>query len=253
MSERVNWNSISNEALLAEIGRRELDLRSGIGEAAVVGSQSDNLEQEPMPSPASLFALQPELTLEKGEKITRSTGFIFLLSSGYIASYSFINGERNVQYIYAPDEIFPLQNASRVVSEQDIVYRALNIATYKAMPKVEFDGLMQSDSGVARVVVKQMEERLAFLTERIDVLQQRKAYGQVAYQLTILAVRFGKCSEGVWSISLPLGHQEIADLLGLTRETTSRTISLLKRQGLVSYNKWHQLVIPNLEALRGVI
>ncbi|MCC2653361.1 MAG: helix-turn-helix protein [Microvirga sp.] len=47
-------------------------------------------------------------------------------------------------------------------------------------------------------------------------------------------------------IELRMSRQEIADYLGLTIETVSRTFSALRRANLISYRKQDEVVVPNL-------
>ncbi|NLE49895.1 MAG: winged helix-turn-helix domain-containing protein, partial [Chloroflexi bacterium] len=45
-------------------------------------------------------------------------------------------------------------------------------------------------------------------------------------------------SEG-WLIQMPLGRQDIADMLGITVETASRTLSQFRKDGLIrSGRRW---------------
>lgn len=237
---------ISDGELLAGVTRR------CIGDIALAGSQLDSTESET--SLTEIFALQPELILEKGEALRHADEYVCMLGSGIVASHLFTaRGERNIQYIYKPGDVFPVQTVFGVKPKSDIIYGALGYVTYRSLTRDRFEEFLRSNPSVALGVEKQIVEQLSLLSERIDILQQRRAYDQVAYQIAALAVRFGRSNEQIWSISSPIGHQEIADLLGLTRETTSRMIGHLKRDGLVSYNKWHQLVVPDLGALKNTI
>ena len=50
-------------------------------------------------------------------------------------------------------------------------------------------------------------------------------------------------------IALPMTRQEIADYLGLTIETVSRTFSAMKRQGLLSFERQDRVRLPDLAAV----
>jgi CRP-like cAMP-binding protein len=62
--------------------------------------------------------------------------------------------------------------------------------------------------------------------------------------LNILAKRFGKENEGgdKSEIIVPLTQQDIANLLGLTRETVATELKKLKDKGYVYYDKWQFVV-----------
>jgi CRP/FNR family transcriptional regulator len=58
----------------------------------------------------------------------------------------------------------------------------------------------------------------------------------------------GRPSGGVVRVKLTLTHEEMAQLIGCSRETVSRTLSEFKRQRLVEVNG-ATLVVRDLEAL----
>ena len=58
----------------------------------------------------------------------------------------------------------------------------------------------------------------------------------------------GRPSDGVVRVKLALTHEEMAQLIGCSRETVSRTLSEFKRQRLVEVNG-ATLVVRDLEAL----
>lgn len=75
------------------------------------------------------------------------------------------------------------------------------------------------------------------------------SYHRVIVALVLAAKRFGvKGKKGLNIIKLPLTHQEIADIAGITRETVSLAMVKLENKKIISY-KGHNLMINNLEAL----
>lgn len=63
--------------------------------------------------------------------------------------------------------------------------------------------------------------------------------------LNWLAGRFGREIEAGQLIDLRLTHQEIADLLGTTRVTITRTLNQLERQGIISRQAHQLIVLPD--------
>ena len=63
------------------------------------------------------------------------------------------------------------------------------------------------------------------------------------------AARHGRPGDPVF---LPMSRSDIADYLGLTTETVSRTVTLLKKQGLIELLDDKQIGLSRLSALREI-
>lgn len=78
---------------------------------------------------------------------------------------------------------------------------------------------------------------------RINALEQSKAAAKVLYTIHFLCVRFGReIKENMVRIELPLTQQDLANFMGLTRETTGIELKKLQRQGVLSYRKQNYVV-----------
>ena len=59
---------------------------------------------------------------------------------------------------------------------------------------------------------------------------------------------YGRRDGHVIHLDIPLTHQEIADMVGTTRQTVTSTLSRLKRQGVLSIDT-HRIDIESEELL----
>ncbi len=75
---------------------------------------------------------------------------------------------------------------------------------------------------------------------------------RLATALVIAVKRFGKEKENNIHISLPLTHQDLADLTGLTRETVSRQMSDFKKRHIESYDD-ASITVPSLSKLEALL
>jgi CRP/FNR family transcriptional regulator, nitrogen fixation regulation protein len=78
-----------------------------------------------------------------------------------------------------------------------------------------------------------------------SLLLSRLAECRVATFLIDLSMRLQKTS----SLDLPMSHQDIADHLGLTIETLSRTITTLEKSGSIARSSCRTLVLRNCASL----
>lgn len=85
---------------------------------------------------------------------------------------------------------------------------------------------------------------------RINALEQSKAREKLIYTLYFLCLRYGKGQNKRVTLPFDLTHQDIANLVGLTRETTAMEMSKLKKQKAVTYrNQNYSIDTERLMAL----
>jgi CRP-like cAMP-binding protein len=84
-------------------------------------------------------------------------------------------------------------------------------------------------------------------------MKNKKAIDKVAMLLPYLISKSGKkLRPDVYQLQLKLSHQEIADLSGVTRETTTTLIKELEKAGVIDQRKGHWIVnTKKLEAISG--
>lgn len=78
--------------------------------------------------------------------------------------------------------------------------------------------------------------------ELIEIMHCRQADASLFQLLTWLAKRFGQEVEQGQLIDLRLTHQDIADLIGLTRVTVTRLINDFEKQGIIQ-RKQRQFIV----------
>jgi CRP/FNR family transcriptional regulator len=93
---------------------------------------------------------------------------------------------------------------------------------------------------------------LAQAQDHIMVLGRKTATERIATVLLKLVDRIGKQGTSGCALDLPMTRSDLADYTGLTTETVSRTLSQMKREGLVDTIGVRGLHIPRIEALAGI-
>ncbi|WNN91020.1 Crp/Fnr family transcriptional regulator [Gloeocapsopsis dulcis] len=82
-------------------------------------------------------------------------------------------------------------------------------------------------------VVEAMLLHIQRLGELMEILHRRQAETALLHLLAWLAKRFGQEVEQGQLIDLRLTHQDIAELVGLTRVTVTRLLSNFEKQGII--------------------
>lgn len=119
-----------------------------------------------------------------------------------------------------------------------------------------FQRFVERHPDLSMKISMKMGERVRELEHRLADLVFRDVPGRLASLILRLAEKHGTVHHGQGElIDLRLTHQEIANLIGATRESASISISRLRRQGLIEVDQ-HRFVVlnrPGLEALLGEV
>jgi CRP-like cAMP-binding protein len=121
---------------------------------------------------------------------------------------------------------------------------------YRLPRDVLFDAIQQSPAISSYMFEHYATSFIGSLLE-INALEQSKGSEKIIHMLQYLLMRFPGKKEGDWhKIELRVTHQDLANMTGLTRETTSTELNKLRRKGIVEYaNQHYSLNIPLLRSL----
>jgi CRP/FNR family transcriptional regulator len=118
------------------------------------------------------------------------------------------------------------------------------------VPKEELHNIINSNKEIIRFLLDQTASRYISSTMHVHALEQSRASNKLLYVLQFLALRFGKkLSKSSYEINMRLTHQDIANLMGTTRETTSTEIGSLVKKGVL-VNKDLKFIFNTDKALR---
>ncbi|SFJ32254.1 CRP/FNR family transcriptional regulator, anaerobic regulatory protein [Paenibacillus sp. UNC496MF] len=101
----------------------------------------------------------------------------------------------------------------------------------------QFERLMINRPQLALKFLKTLSDRLK---EREDQLEQLALHGlrrRLLHLLSTLSEKFGVIQDGYARIDLPLSHQEIANMLGASREAVSGVMSELAKEGVIKTSR----------------
>jgi CRP/FNR family nitrogen fixation transcriptional regulator len=132
--------------------------------------------------------------------------------------------------------------------EQPASAEAVTDVSLIAFPRVCFDRLARENADARKQLLCHMSESLQSAQQHLFVVSCQKAQERVASFLLRLADRLDVMSGD--RMTMPMNRQDIADYLGLTIETISRSLTSLRSDGLLLIPNAHQIIIRDTEALR---
>jgi CRP/FNR family transcriptional regulator, anaerobic regulatory protein len=109
---------------------------------------------------------------------------------------------------------------------------AITEVTLCRYKRAAFERLIDEVPGFAKRLLAVTSHELRAAQDRMLLLGRKTATEKVASFLLLMAERHGE--EGADEIDVPMTRSDIADYLGLTIETVSRTLTKLKQDGLIA-------------------
>jgi CRP/FNR family transcriptional regulator, nitrogen fixation regulation protein len=134
--------------------------------------------------------------------------------------------------------------------DQPVSAEAVTEVTLIAYPRSCFDRMAQENAAVRTQLLCHISSNLLTAHQHLFVLGCQKAKERVASFLLRLADRMDVMEGDRLDISM--SRQDIADHLGLTIETISRTITALRSDGIVLIPNTSQIVLRDMAALRAL-
>jgi CRP/FNR family transcriptional regulator len=117
------------------------------------------------------------------------------------------------------------------------------------MPLATLRELAQSDTRLGIKLYEALSRELMAARELLFTVSQRTAAERIAAFLLALSRRNVRRGESSREIVLPMTRMDIADFLGLTIETVSRTLTKLRSDGVIDLEQCILVSILKPEAL----
>ncbi|MGE5403727.1 MAG: Crp/Fnr family transcriptional regulator [Candidatus Saccharibacteria bacterium] len=125
----------------------------------------------------------------------------------------------------------------------------LDQTTVAVISKVDFEMLIDQIPHLGRKVISILGDRLREADQQIKDLLFLNARSRVICNLVQLAEKHAKLEKGRMKVPLKLTHAELANLIGVSRETATKVITDLQDSGLITIER-KQIVVHDLEKLQ---
>ncbi len=167
--------------------------------------------------------------------------YFYKVMSGTVRTYKILNdGRRQVGAFYLPGDIFGLEMGE----EHAFSAEAINASKILVIKRSAVVGLATQDNEVARQLWALTGRELKRVQDHI-LLLIKTAQERVVSFLLEMAARM----PGGNAFELPMSRQDIADYLGLTIETVSRTLTHLENAAAIELPSSRRVILRNRAAL----
>ena len=211
------------------------------------------MELTPSEKLKNFFADSVPTKARRGEVVLRPTDLrssAFYIHKGYAKDTAISHtGREFTIFIFKPEDIFSYTWIFNKVRSAGHTFRAMTECILYEKNREAFLLFLEKNPDVQFMITQRISTRMRGLILRMEQLVFGGATQKVASIMEILAERFGKETTKGIQIQIPLTQQDIADLIGISRETTSIEINKLVQEGVIERNSGNY-VIKNSKKLQ---
>lgn len=199
-----------------------------------------------------LFSQQPLETFERGQAVFRDDDpaiHVFKIVSGLVRIAKILNdGSRVITDFFYPGEIFGLAPDERYLGDAE----AVGEVKLRRLSRNRFQQAVDSSEQLRPQFVNWLYREMASAQARMVLLTRKKAEERVCDLLLTLARRAGNDNGPASEIEIPISRIDMADYLGLTIETVSRTMTNLIRRGVIQSSARYRFTIRKPALLKSL-
>jgi len=173
---------------------------------------------------------------------------IFFVESGLVKTYKRGAEQKEIiLQIVGPGEVFGEQ-ALGSESSRSVAAEVLHEGSIYVIPRDLFVRTCERRPDLWREISALLTARKKQLEKKIELLCLHDVEYRILYYAAELARSFGSKVNGSSEYTIPLSQGELAALIGATRETTSTTLNVLARRGLLRLGR-RQLIVPSIDGV----
>lgn len=173
---------------------------------------------------------------------------VYFVSRGVVALYTITKtNSRKIVFFLGPGRL--LNHNVLGTRPNTLFAEVISDAILLSIPREEFSALVQAHPALTRALLACYETDLWRMSHQLkNTAGYLPVERKLAIKLRKLAQEFGRPTPQGTALSFPLTITQMADFVGVPRETASRACKRLGELGLVGY-KNRRFVIPDQERL----
>lgn len=177
----------------------------------------------------------------------------YIIRDGVVRAYTITSsGEERIVAFYSKGDILPLSWLLGETTNALFYYDALTDVRLMAVEKDEFLQNVMDDKVILASLLKFINTQSTALLLRITGLEQSRAIEKIGFTLYYLLFRYGvEKTPGCFAVNIKMSQLVVANLVGLTRESTTKNLKILKDKGVIDYD--HSSYTINKAKLEGFL
>jgi CRP/FNR family cyclic AMP-dependent transcriptional regulator len=179
----------------------------------------------------------------------------YVLKDGIIKEYDISSqGNEQTTWLINRYEVFPFPWLIGAANIASYYYETASDCKLYVLDRQSYLKLINDDHEFLLGELTNQAKKEMYQTRRLAAILNIKAKAKLVNTFQYLVETYGKLlKDGLVEINIPLTHQDIANLTGLTRETVSKEIGLMKKSGLVVIPTNRSIYAINISKLNQLV
>lgn len=178
---------------------------------------------------------------------------LYFVNEGKIKLYKYTkDGKEQILHVLSEGDFFGELDLIKP-SKYGFNAKAIVDAKICTLTKDEMKDIMMRNPEIGIKLLETVGERLSKVENLVQNLATNDVDSRMAYLITDLMEKYGESKGDNISIVLPLSREEMANYIGVTRETISRKLKKFEDENLIKIIGTKNIVILDEEGLRDYI
>ena len=176
----------------------------------------------------------------------------YYIKSGKVKVYrTYEDGKEHIIHIFNEGNVFGEATlfSSIPYPASAMVYEDAVIGIIK---NLDLEYLVKQNFELALKIIKVLTQRLVFAQNKIKDLAFNDVFARTASLFLKLAKEYGKPGSSGQVIDIQLSRQELADMVGTTRETISRIVSKFKKEKSITEVEDKIVIIDDVKLIKWI-
>jgi CRP-like cAMP-binding protein len=176
---------------------------------------------------------------------------VFLVNGGRVKVSKVTRDGKELTLAYrGPGEIFG-ETCLIEGGPREEMAEAMENALVTRIERPDFEQLLQQQASLGYRMTKILAQRRREVENKIENLVFKDVNSKLAELLLRLGTEYGVDDARGTLVALKITHQEMANLIGSTRETVSLTLAQFKRKGLI-HTDGRKVILADRDGLRAL-
>lgn len=191
--------------------------------------------------------------IRKGQLVFRdgdTCSSLYVINRGSLKVFT-LNKEGKEQILYILKEGDFLGDINLFKEEKfQFSASALEDTNLCILSKANFYKILEENPEINIKILEYTYDKIINLEKLVKALTSKDIDARISFLLINLANTFGKSKNGQIEIDFYMGREDMANFLGVTRETVSRRLSLLQNENIIEIAENKKIVIKDMETLK---